>query len=403
MKICSCLNKGVMIAVAVVCSAGLQSCLDDNDKYYYVEGFPNALVTVKNATDGSFFLQLNDSTTLLPTNMSSSPFGDKEVRALVNYDEVSESGGRYDKAVQVNWIDSILTKSIAPDLGSENDVVYGTDPVEIVNDWVTIAEDGYLTLRFRTKWGDYNKVAPYPFVTVQITETPVHIGDRVQDKAVAVLRHAERHGGQEVHEALIKAATFSLPVLPLYQGYVFGRYAPFEKPVPEFITAGHIGEADGEIFLLVDVVVQLAAVKGRCIGRYATFHQIFLQSLIPQGQDLHVLKGRFGSLFPEGGSIRLHHRHTGTFRYEPCLCEKITAVDKLSGKIEDVTAYAQPEIVPDILFHIHTEGRCPFAPVRCRIPQFVSASSCRFMSQPSEKVRNRYLPHFSYIHTRPNL
>ena len=157
MKICSCLNKGVMIAVAVVCSAGLQSCLDDNDKYYYVEGFPNALVTVKNATDGSFFLQLNDSTTLLPTNMSSSPFGDKEVRALVNYDEVSESGGRYDKAVQVNWIDSILTKSIAPDLGSENDVVYGTDPVEIVNDWVTIAEDGYLTLRFRTKWGDYNK------------------------------------------------------------------------------------------------------------------------------------------------------------------------------------------------------------------------------------------------------
>ena len=100
MKICSCLNKGVMIAVAVVCSAGLQSCLDDNDKYYYVEGFPNALVTVKNATDGSFFLQLNDSTTLLPTNMSSSPFGDKEVRALVNYDEVSESGGRYDKAVR---------------------------------------------------------------------------------------------------------------------------------------------------------------------------------------------------------------------------------------------------------------------------------------------------------------
>ena len=46
--------------MAVVCSAGLQSCLDDNDKYYYVEGFPNALVTVKNATDGSFFLQLND-------------------------------------------------------------------------------------------------------------------------------------------------------------------------------------------------------------------------------------------------------------------------------------------------------------------------------------------------------
>ena len=104
--------------------------------------------------DGSFFLQLDDSTTLLPINVASSPFGEKEVRALVNYDEVDEVSGRYSKTVHINWIDSILTKPIAPDLGEENDVVYGTDPVEIVRDWVTIAEDGYLTLRFRTEWGD---------------------------------------------------------------------------------------------------------------------------------------------------------------------------------------------------------------------------------------------------------
>lgn len=32
--------------------------------------------------------------------------------------------------------------------------MYGTDPVDMINDWVTIAEDGYLTLRFRTMWGD---------------------------------------------------------------------------------------------------------------------------------------------------------------------------------------------------------------------------------------------------------
>ena len=39
------------------------------------------------------------------------------------------------------------------DLGSQDDAVYGNDPVEIVKDWVTIVEDGYLTLRFRTVWG----------------------------------------------------------------------------------------------------------------------------------------------------------------------------------------------------------------------------------------------------------
>ena len=81
-------------------------------------------------------------------------FGEKEVRALVNYDEVDEVSGRYSKAVHINWIDSILTKPIAPDLGEENDVVYGTDPVEIVRDWVTIAEDGYPTLRFQEQNGE---------------------------------------------------------------------------------------------------------------------------------------------------------------------------------------------------------------------------------------------------------
>ena len=75
----------------------------------------------------------------------------------MNYSEVNEPSGDYTKAVHINWIDSILTKPIAPDLGEENDEVYGTDPVEIVNDWVTIAEDGYLTLRFRTIWGGSKK------------------------------------------------------------------------------------------------------------------------------------------------------------------------------------------------------------------------------------------------------
>ena len=59
----------------------------------------------------------------------------------------------YSKSVYVNWIDSILTKPTVPDKGLQNDSVYGNDPVEIVKDWVTIAEDGYLTLRFRTRWG----------------------------------------------------------------------------------------------------------------------------------------------------------------------------------------------------------------------------------------------------------
>lgn len=127
------------------------SCLDDDNSY--VNMYPNAIVTVKSEVDKTCFLQLDEKTTLLPVNLSESPFGEKEVRALVNYSESEESSGKYSKAVHVNWIDSVLTKNIAPDLRDKNDEVYGNDPVEILNDWVTVAEDGYLTLRFATRWG----------------------------------------------------------------------------------------------------------------------------------------------------------------------------------------------------------------------------------------------------------
>ena len=135
-------NK-LLASVAVLASVMIfQSCLDDDDNDYYRYAWPNALVTVKPVADNSFFMQVDDSTTLLPVNMKKSPYGEKEVRALVNFDPVNESSGEYDKAVHINWIDSILTKPIAPLLGSDNDAVYGTDPEEIVNDRVTLAEEG---------------------------------------------------------------------------------------------------------------------------------------------------------------------------------------------------------------------------------------------------------------------
>lgn len=168
MKVYSLLQKGLMAVLVVAGSMGIQSCQDDDDNRYYVR-VPNALVTAKTDADETFFLQLDEETTLLPVNMASSPYDGKEVRALVNYEEVDQASGKYTKAVQINWIDSILTKPIAADLGEENDEVYGNDPVEIVHDWVTIAEDGYLTLRFRTRWG--NSSQPH-YVNLLRTNNP---------------------------------------------------------------------------------------------------------------------------------------------------------------------------------------------------------------------------------------
>lgn len=149
----------------------LTSCLNDDcddDPYYVICPIdrPNALVTVKpNADNTEFRMQLTDEIVLWPVNMRQSPFGTKEVRALLNYrnpteKEMKDGGFAPDvPCVYVNWIDSILTKPVIVSFSSaeENQQKYGSDPLEIVDDWMTVAEDGYLTLRIRTRLGGHQK------------------------------------------------------------------------------------------------------------------------------------------------------------------------------------------------------------------------------------------------------
>lgn len=145
-------------------SALFQSCLDDDDNSLSYN-LPTALVTVCPGEDGSFVMNLDDSTTLRPTNVKTSPFGKKEVRALVNYsvDDASRSGKTV-KDVKVNWLDSIRTKLPVVSVG-DNAKEYGDDPVEVVRDWVTVAEDGYLTLRVRTNWSSQSNPHTLNLVT----------------------------------------------------------------------------------------------------------------------------------------------------------------------------------------------------------------------------------------------
>ena len=134
------------LAVALVTTLALPSC-DVNDDNGAT--FPTALVTVKPVDANSFYMQLDEQTTLKPVNMKGSPYGNDEVRALVSYTETSDDPAPYDKAVKLTQMEKILTKPTVVRGDSKED--FGNDPVNIIADWVTIVEDGYLTLRFRTK------------------------------------------------------------------------------------------------------------------------------------------------------------------------------------------------------------------------------------------------------------
>lgn len=160
--------------VGVVVLMMLPSCTNDDDSPELLR--PTALVTVCPNADGSFIMQLDNATQLVPTNLKTSPFGTKEVRALVNYTETNVSPqDKKVRNVEVNWLDSIRTKLPVETLGKQDEVKYGNDPVEIVQDWVTVAEDGYLTLRIRTLWGSPHATHILNLVTGTNPEDPYEL------------------------------------------------------------------------------------------------------------------------------------------------------------------------------------------------------------------------------------
>lgn len=167
------------MAVAAISFAGIQSC-SKNDNNDYDLYFPDALVTVKPVSDTEFYLQVDDKTALLPVCTTKLPFGKKEVRALVNYTETEMPEGsdkeKFAGAVKINWIDSLLTKQSKPDMGEDNDKTYGNDPVEIeLNNWMTVVEDGYITLAFATIWGNSNIKHEVNLITGGNPENPYEV------------------------------------------------------------------------------------------------------------------------------------------------------------------------------------------------------------------------------------
>ncbi len=144
------MKKFITLALAALLVAASFSACNNDDSYTIGDIYPTALVTVK-PTDGnnSCYLQLDNTTTLRPVNLKGSPYGTKPVRALVNYVETEDDPAPYTYAVRVLWMDDILTKEPVQ-WGTMSQEELGDDPLEIVKDWVTLVEDGYLTLRFRT-------------------------------------------------------------------------------------------------------------------------------------------------------------------------------------------------------------------------------------------------------------
>lgn len=168
--------NNVKLMALMVCGLiafSLMSCSDDDDNYY-PDGLADGVVTIK-PTDGgkSFYMQLDDTTVIKAANMSGAPYGMKTVRAFIRFSLAQEQPDTSYKSVYVYAMDSIRTKKMAPNLGSENEKTYGTDWIDVISDWTTCCEDGYLTLHFTTFMGGkihyVNLVAENPEKPYELT------------------------------------------------------------------------------------------------------------------------------------------------------------------------------------------------------------------------------------------
>ncbi|ATV37833.1 NigD-like protein [Prevotella intermedia] len=140
-----------LISIFTACSL-FTSC--DNDNNDNIKRFPNAIVTIKPINGGeSFNVWVSEKVQGPPSNLTKSPYGNKEVRAIANIKEEKDAKGK--TKIYINWMDSIRTKQAIvlknPELELKK---YGEDRLEIINGFGTVVEDGYLTLRFSTAMRD---------------------------------------------------------------------------------------------------------------------------------------------------------------------------------------------------------------------------------------------------------
>lgn len=136
----------LMLPIILAASVLVQSCAAYDDQAFDDSvGLPEAIVTVKTNGSGITYFQLDSVTTLEPFGWENT-YG-REVRAFLDYSELPYGSDLFSKLVRVEAVDTILTKN-AVSSRDKDFISMSDDPLELIADWMTCCEDGYLTIHF---------------------------------------------------------------------------------------------------------------------------------------------------------------------------------------------------------------------------------------------------------------
>ena len=130
----------------ITLTAFFSSC--NNDDSYISEKRWVALATVKPLADStSYYLTLDNGTTLLPIAMGNYTPKNGQ-RVFLNFTYLADSETNYDYAIKINGIANILTKSVESISTPEDEDAFGDDPIKVYSVWIG---DGYLNFHFAFK------------------------------------------------------------------------------------------------------------------------------------------------------------------------------------------------------------------------------------------------------------
>ena len=154
------------LAILITVSAMLVSCsMEDafpGGDYYSGQfasdfvGTFNAIATIKKTPSDTVFFQLNDSTTVYPSNYQNAYTRMERIIGCVHVSD--QPTGSFKYTCWVDWAESL-------EEGTVSSSAKGEDPIDVLDDWMTAVEDGYLTIHYDAMWGSSATIHNFSIVT----------------------------------------------------------------------------------------------------------------------------------------------------------------------------------------------------------------------------------------------
>ena len=120
-----------------------------------------AILTVKKTPTDTVYFQLDDATTIFPRNYQEN-FSRME-RIFCDISVYNLPTGRFTYTGTVNWAEPVDEGVVTADASIKGDL-----GLDIIDDWMTSVEDGYLTVHYNTWWG--SKPVQHSFYVISGTD-----------------------------------------------------------------------------------------------------------------------------------------------------------------------------------------------------------------------------------------